>query len=388
MIVKNYFHNFLYYDNEDAKKRQNRSPSSDLFAVEKELVTVQYDHLRQPPQYPQPYIQQPPYPQRPYLPPLPTPQELYRKELRRTANGLGVLLLCFFGLQLILAVILEIPLVGMGLYDELTGDSPLALLLNGVLSMVIFFITALVYCLIRRLSFASLFPFEKTGGRMLARLCTVGIAFSLMSNYVVTLLSNTFGLFGVENSGGSFDVGSEPNVLIYFLTVAVLPALVEEFAFRGVVMGALRPYSEALAILVSSAAFALMHGNFVQLPFTFCCGLVFAFIDIKSNSLLPSIIVHFLNNGLSVLFDVLVSYQILDDYGANLGYGLIFAVTGVLTFIILKNALNRDPDFFRVKGGNVRLPYREKVKTVASSPTMISFAAVMLLYSVFVLVAL
>lgn len=269
---------------------------------------------------------------------------------------------------------------------ELSHMGDLYLLVNGMVSVLVFFLAALIFCLIRRVHFAAIFPFDKIKGAFLSQLCVIGLSFSLMSNYAVSLINNTFRLFGVENSGGSFNLSSEPNILIYFLTVAVLPAFAEEFAFRGIIMGSLRPYSEALAILVSSAVFGLMHGNFVQLPFTFCCGLVFAYIDIKTNSLLPSIIVHFLNNGLSVLFDILVSYQIISNTTANLCYGIIFAVTGILSFIfIMRIVKNDDKSIFRLKGSNDPVPFKNKVKISASSPTLISYAVVMLLYCVRIL---
>lgn len=343
-----------------------------------------------PPQYGQPYPQQP-YPQHPiqprYFPPQLTPEQQrvydYKRKLRRSANSIGVLLLIFFALELVISIIVAAVMLATGTSSAISDLDELSLLENGMISSLIFFVSGLIYCLIRRLRFAEIFPFDKIRGGFLAQLCVIGLSFSLMSNYVVTLINNTFGLFGVENSGGTVDAGSTPNVLLYFLTVAVLPAFAEEFAFRGIVMGTLRPYSEGLAILVSSATFALMHGNFVQLPFTFCCGLVFAYIDIKTNSLLPSIIVHFLNNGLSVLFDVLTSYEILNEYTANLGYGLIFLITGVLSFIFLRRMINRDNgSLFTLKGGSDVIPFKQKVGRVASSPTLISFAAVMVIFCI------
>ena len=332
--------------------------------------------------YNQPYYQ-------PYFQPMPDPEaerrykeSIYKKSLRKTSNSLGVLLLLFIGLEFVLAIILSIISLSSGSIGMLK-DSVFSLISNGLISCIIFFAASLIYCLCTKRSFSKLFPFEKAGAGLTAKLCVIGIAFSLMSNYVVDLVNNTFGLFGIENTGGSIDPGSQPNILLYFLTVAILPAFVEEFAFRGVVMGVLRPYSEGLAILVSSAAFALMHGNFVQLPFTFCCGLVFAFIDVKTNSMLPSIIVHFLNNGLSVLADVLISYKVIDEYYANMGYGIIFAVTGVLSFIFIRSILKeKGSDFMKLDNGDPIMPYKSKVKTVASSPAMISYTVVMLLVCV------
>lgn len=337
------------------------------------------------PQYP---VQQYPvqqYPIRQYEPQM-TPEEQrqydYRRKLRRAVNGLGALMIIFFGLEIILGIIVTLVTYFVNGVEP-TESNPLFLLENGMLSMVIFFVSGLIYCLIKHVRFADIFPFDKIGAGYLTKLCVIGLTFSLASNYVVDLLNNTFSLFGVENTGGSIDAGSQPNVLLYFLTVAILPAFVEEFAFRGVVMGLLRPYSSGLAILVSSATFALMHGNFVQLPFTFCCGLVFAYIDIKTNSLLPSIIIHFLNNGLSVLADILISYGIVTEDVANIGYGVIFAITGILSFIFLKGIISKKgSDYFKLKNGDDVIPFKNKVKIAASSPTLIVFAAMMISYCV------
>lgn len=333
------------------------------------------------------------YPQPPrYIPPVMTNEEYqtlrYQKGLRRAANGLGILMICFFALELLIALVSQFILYAHGLANDVLELDVLQMLESGMISSVVFFVTGLIYCCFRKLRFSSLFPFQKTGAKMLYRLCAVGIAFSLMSNYVVDLLNNNLGLFGIENNGGIFETGDNPNILMYFLTVAIIPAFVEEFAFRGVIMGVLRPYSEGLAIFVSSAAFALMHGNFVQLPFTFCCGLVFAYIDIKANSMLPSIIVHFLNNGLSVLSDILTSYKVISETTSNLIYGAIFVVTGVLAFLAIRGMIKeKESGWFSLKGGDDIIPFKRKMKTVCTSPFIISFAAVMLIYCVVVMVS-
>ena len=362
----------------------------------------QQSYPNQPPVYPvqppvQPYLQQT-YPGQPYAQPVyPAPypakpqktqqeQQKFndKRSLRHSANSLGTLMLIFFGLEIAVSVVL---VAIFGLWNNvsaLTENEELYMLENGLISMLVFFAAGLVYCLIRKLSFRDIFPFEKIKPSFLFQLCTIGISFSLMSNYVVSMLDNTFSLFGIENKGGTIDAGSEPNILLYVLMVAIMPALVEEFAFRGVIMGVLKPYSPALAILVSSGLFALMHGNFVQMPFTFCCGIVFAYMDIKTNSLLPSIIVHFLNNGLSVLSDILTSYHIIDDQGANTMYGVIFFVTGILSLIFLKRIISKDGNkVFTLEQGGTVLTYKEKVKTVTTSPTIIIFAAIMTAYSAF-----
>ena len=314
--------------------------------------------------------------------PLPTPEQLraqeYKRDLRKTVNGLGALLLIFFGLEFLIVIILEVILAITGNSDDLLEMNVLYMLESGLVSTIIFFVASLIYCLIKRVDFGAVFPFKKVGGAMLYRLCVIGISISLMSNYVVDLLNNSLGLFGVENNGGVFDTADNPDVLMYFLVVAIIPAFVEEFAFRGVVMGMLRPYSEGLAILVSSATFALMHGNFVQMPFTFCVGLVLGYIDIISGSLLPSIIVHFLNNGLSVLYDVLTAYGLLSETSAYMWYGAVYAATGILAFIAAYRIIkDKDSRFFELKDSDTVMPFKQKMKTALTSPTLICFAVLM-----------
>ena len=128
-----------------------------------------------------------------------------------------------------------------------------------------------------------------------------------------------------------------------------------------------------------------MHGNFVQIPFTFCCGLMFGFLVIKTNSMLPSIIVHFLNNGLSVTFDLLYQYQVMSATMVNICYGAIILITSILALIFIKKFVKEDDRFFRLQRADDVIPYRNKLKSVAGSPTLISFAVVMILFSLYIL---
>lgn len=313
-------------------------------------------------------------------------QYQYTKELRKTSNGLGLMLLVIFGLEIIISTILTVIMYSAGI-DALSSVSTIPELLeNGLISSLLFFVVALLYVVIKGKSFGTLFPFEKIGVKKLSMLCVIGISVSLLSNIAPELLTEVFGLVGLSNSGGSIDfTGTVPNVLLYYLTVAIMPAFTEEFAFRGVIMGSLRRYSDGLALVISAGLFALMHGNFVQIPFTFCCGLMFGFMVLKTNSLLPSIIVHFLNNGLSVTFDLLIQYQVMSANLANLCYGVIFAITGALALIFVRKFTKEDEDYFKLERADDVIPYRAKLKTVCGSPTLISFAVLMVLFAIYVM---
>lgn len=310
----------------------------------------------------------------------------YRRELKDDVSKLGVLLLTFFVAQQLLGWIADTVLKDVSDETLYKSSTTMGLLLNGVLSVLIFFVIGEIYCAVRRLDLARLFPFERVGAGMLVMLCTVGLTLSLLSNAAMQAVTDVFALFGITNRGGEITgTGARPSIPIYYITVALLPALTEEFAFRGIVMGSLRRHSDALALVISSAAFALMHGNFVQMPFTFCCGLVFGFVAIKTDSLLPCIIIHFLNNAISITNDVLIMYGVVSGTVCNILFYALVLVLCVISIFLIRRIIREKPNMFRFDDSDLRLPYRVKMKTAVFSPTMLGFAAVMMLYSVYIL---
>lgn len=97
----------------------------------------------------------------------------------------------------------------------------------------------------------------------------------------------------------------DASTVIMYMTVALSPAFAEEFLFRGVIYGNLRPFGRTQAILISSALFALMHQNIGQLFYTFVGGIAMALMYELTGSIWCGIFFHLLNNELSVITEVL-----------------------------------------------------------------------------------
>ena len=89
-------------------------------------------------------------------------------------------------------------------------------------------------------------------------------------------------------------------IILYFIMIAFLPAIFEEWAFRGVLLRALLPYGQTFALVVSSVIFGLMHVNPPQAAFATCFGIVAGFIYIKTGSIWYGALIHLLNNAYTV----------------------------------------------------------------------------------------
>ncbi|MFN8427356.1 MAG: type II CAAX endopeptidase family protein [Anaerolineales bacterium] len=86
-----------------------------------------------------------------------------------------------------------------------------------------------------------------------------------------------------------------------FLTAVIVAPLVEEIFFRGFLFQGFRQrYGWIAALLLSSGIFAAAHLDPVSFIPTFVLGAVLGYVYHRSNSLWPSIILHFLNNGFAM----------------------------------------------------------------------------------------
>jgi len=82
-----------------------------------------------------------------------------------------------------------------------------------------------------------------------------------------------------------------------FVSTVVIAPVLEEIMFRGIMFTALTSrWRVWLAAIVSSLAFAFLHGQVNVGIYTFIFGLLLCWLYRKSRSIVPGIILHFLNN--------------------------------------------------------------------------------------------
>lgn len=87
------------------------------------------------------------------------------------------------------------------------------------------------------------------------------------------------------------------------LVIGVLPAVFEEFFFRGILLKGLRSFGKVGAILLCGALFSLYHQNPSQTVYQFLCGCAFALVAVRSGSILPTVVAHFINNTVIIVLE-------------------------------------------------------------------------------------
>jgi uncharacterized protein len=84
---------------------------------------------------------------------------------------------------------------------------------------------------------------------------------------------------------------------VIVLSYCVLPGVLEEIAFRGLVQhwlhAAIRPRN---AIIFASFLFTVLHFSILSFPYLFAVGALLGWVKWKTGSLYPSMLIHFLHN--------------------------------------------------------------------------------------------
>jgi membrane protease YdiL (CAAX protease family) len=116
-----------------------------------------------------------------------------------------------------------------------------------------------------------------------------------------TLFLQFLARFGYENSDVVLPSLNGGGVVGVLVVVALLPAIFEETIFRGILLTGLKNFGKVAAVLLCGALFSLYHQNPAQTVYQFMCGAAFAWVALKSGSILPTMLSHFLNNAVIIL---------------------------------------------------------------------------------------
>lgn len=135
-----------------------------------------------------------------------------------------------------------------------------------------------------------------------------------------TLVTSYFFPEMLEVATGMSDFFNTVPLLISVLIVAVMPAICEEVLHRGIILYTFKEVKyEKLVIFVMALIFGVFHMSVFRFLPTAILGFALTYIMVKSKNILLPMLLHFINNLLSVL----VSSIAQPDVAANESLGLL-----------------------------------------------------------------
>lgn len=211
-------------------------------------------------------------------------------------------------------------------YVKPTGDINLAYLASPVAILLV------------TLAFLSLDKGEKKSAS--------GLALPKRRFWLYTLLALAAMFFGLSGLNGYFIsfleiFGYKPstvvlppltplNALYVGFAVCLLPAVSEEIAFRGIMVNSLGGACKLWVSLLLGVLFSLYHLNPAQTLYQFAVGFIFTLLAVTSQSVLPAMVLHFINNAL-----IVVLYYVAEEYVLPLPVNIVLTVFGVACTVAL-----------------------------------------------------
>lgn len=133
---------------------------------------------------------------------------------------------------------------------------------------------------------------------------------------------------------------STTGFLANLLVMAFLPALGEEFLFRGILQRLLQRWWRNIhfAIIVTALIFSILHLSFSGMFPRWVLGIIFGYLFYFSENIWLPVTAHFINNGLAVLAGLLYHKNITETPYEEFGYFTdlwINLISLALTVVIL-----------------------------------------------------
>ena len=312
--------------------------------------------------------------------------ETEKREIKRvaTASAIPILVLSAIAYFWPLAYLHITGILGIEQQTatKFVSDPAVSQLVQIVVSGFAFLVPFSLTALIMRKRISYLIPFNAPQKELWLPFFLIGVSFCAFANIATSVAGGVF-----EQMGFEYNVpqGEDPTGIFGFflcvLSSAVVPALVEEFACRGILHGILARFGEGFALVVTAALFGAMHGNFVQIPFAFLVGLILGFIRVKTGSIWICVAVHFFNNFTSVIMSFL---DFKNNNVESVIYVLYLVISLLLGVVGIEMLKKWNTDFFSFKNPESKATEKQKYKWFFSSALVVIFLAVCLLQSVLI----
>ncbi len=243
--------------------------------------------------------------------------------LKKTSTKIGVFMIIVFTLPIIGSVFL-------GLLMAILGDNAPAFLFHESFNFIFSFIFAyalpilILIGLVGYPRFSRVHPLYPGSQYSMVQsiklfpfawVTTMGV--NLFTITLFKYLSIWFGIPESTNPIDSMVPTSTTGWIIAAIYICICAPIFEEIFYRRIILGSLRRYGDTFAIVISAILFGAMHGNFSQFFYAFALGLIYGYIVVRSNSIMPAILLHALNNSISTFALYISSNERIASIGKN-----------------------------------------------------------------------
>lgn len=206
-------------------------------------------------------------------------------------------------------------------------------------SQLAFILFMIIYNKKMNIDFLSAVKVKKKFNIFIALACAaIGATLVLLCAPFVNLFDFLFAKMGFSKSTElPIELNSVGALIFGLFALAVVPALVEELMFRGMIANGLINSAQTrkrkiVAVVLSGLIFAAIHLSIQQSIYPFVVGCVLSLLLLFTDNLIYSIIVHFVSNTI-VVVSAYINYGVVEELNYTVKEG--FAAFGLFVLALL-----------------------------------------------------
>ncbi len=175
-------------------------------------------------------------------------------------------------------------------------------------SAIAFAIVSVYYGIKVEKPFTTLYSINKFNPIYLLFALILSAGMFLGLGFVNTAFIELLKSVGITPSSAVVPLDNVGNLILFSILLAVIPAVMEEIFFRGVLLSSLSKVKTVFAVLIVGVCFALYHCSLAQLIYQFIYGVLLCLLVKASKSVIPAIISHFINNFAVIILEYFKVY--------------------------------------------------------------------------------
>ena len=219
----------------------------------------------------------------------------------------------------------------------------------GLLSEFLTIIPALLYVHNKQIPLRTIFRLHKISVKLLVHAVVISLAVFVLADALDRFIMNIFPMpeEWMNSIKNLVQIRTWWDALILLVAAVFIAGFVEEMLFRGLMQRSLEHHREpATAIVLTAVLFAIVHFSpWTSLQILFL-GLFLGYLAWKSNSIYPAIILHAMNNLLSILLLNLPAEKVA-WYGTATHVNYTWVVLALLVLVPTLVSFSKECSFLR-----------------------------------------
>lgn len=160
------------------------------------------------------------------------------------------------------------------------------------------------------------------------------LGFGFLNEKFAELLVNMGAVLPTQSVSSA--INSVGSFILFFLLIGILPAIFEEVFFRGLLTQGLKNTGRFFTVIMVALSFALYHASAVQFIYQLIYGAVLTLLAIKAKSAIPSMVAHFINNGLILVLTYFFDMTETVSSPLLIALGMALVIASVLFLCLYK----------------------------------------------------